>query len=79
VQGKAVEDNKSVGATFIRRLLADPGRSDRGYRVRQGSGTAAGDFKNGQIPLPSLLLATALSASLWWGIVAGMRWIWLAI
>ena len=35
--------------------------------------------REGQIPLPPLLLATVLSASLWWGIIAGVRWIWLAI
>lgn len=35
--------------------------------------------RDGQIPLPSLLLATVLSASMWWGIAAGIRWIWLAI
>jgi hypothetical protein len=32
-----------------------------------------------QIPLPSLLLATVLCASLWWGIIAGVRWIWVTI
>lgn len=29
-------------------------------------------LSEGQIPLPSLLLATVLSACLWWGIVAGI-------
>ena len=33
----------------------------------------------GQIPLPSLLLAALLSGSLWWGLIAGARWVWLAI
>jgi hypothetical protein len=31
------------------------------------------------LPLSSLLLATILSALLWWGIIAGLRWIWQAI
>lgn len=31
-----------------------------------------------QMPLSSLLLAVVLSGSLWWGIIAGLRWIWQA-
>jgi hypothetical protein len=32
-----------------------------------------------QLPLSTLLVAMILSGSLWWGIIAGLRWIWLAI
>lgn len=32
-----------------------------------------------QLPLSSLLLAMILSGLLWWGIIAGLRWIWQAI
>ena len=74
-----VEDKENMGTTLIRLLPADLGRSDRGYRFQKGSYAAACDFERVQIPLPSLLLATVLSACLWWGILAGMRWIWLAI
>ena len=76
-----MEDKKNVGTTLIRLLPADLGRSDRGYRFQKGSCTAASDLERVQmqIPLPSLLLATVLSASLWWGILAGMRWMWQAV
>ena len=68
-----------MGTTLTRLHPAEGCRSDRGYRVRKGSCTDAGDLERGQIPVTSLLLATVLSAPLWWGIIAGMRWIWLAI
>ena len=68
-----------MGTTLIRLLPADGCRPDRGSRVRTETCADAGDFERGQIPLPSLLLATVLSASLWWGILAGVRWIWLAV
>ena len=74
-----MEDKKNVGTTLIRLLPADLGRSDGGYRFQKGSCTAASDLERVQIPLPSLLLATVLSGSLWWGILAGMRWMWQAI
>ena len=74
-----MEYKKTVGTTLIRLLPADLSRSDRGYRFQKASCTAASDLERVQIPLPSLLLATVLSASLWWGILAGMRWIWLVV
>jgi hypothetical protein len=32
-----------------------------------------------QLPLSTLLVAMILSGSLWWGIIAGLRYIWRAI
>lgn len=37
------------------------------------------DELTAHFPLSSLLLATVLSGSLWWGIIAGLHWIWQAI
>jgi hypothetical protein len=51
-------------------------------RVCSGSGRGVrlpAILREGQIPLPTLLLAIVLGGCLWWGIIAGMRWIWLAI
>lgn len=53
-------------------------------RVKVYSGSGRGirlpaTLSEGQIPPPSLLLATVLSGCLWWGIIAGMRWIWQAV
>jgi hypothetical protein len=62
VQWRAVEDKKTVGTTLIGLLPADLCRSDQGYRVRTGTCTGAADLERGQIPLPSLLLATVLTA-----------------
>jgi hypothetical protein len=39
-------------------------------------GQPLGSDKAAQLPPGSLLLATMLSGSLWWGIIAGIRWIW---
>ncbi len=56
-------------------LGSDPDRGQ--FEVRAGS-AAAGEFA-GQVPPSSLLLGAMLSGFMWWGIIAGMRWIWLAI
>jgi hypothetical protein len=64
-----------VGTIIIRPLPADIRRVD--YSVQ--TGTAASDLEGVQIPLRSLLLATVLTGSLWWGIIAGMRWVWRAL
>jgi len=67
-----MEYKKNVGTTLI--------ATEAGASSGSGSGVRLpAILTEGQIPLPSLLLATVLSASLWWGILAGMRWIWLAI
>jgi hypothetical protein len=77
-----VEYKKNVGITLIVDSFPLTVAAETEARACSGSGREVrlpAILREGQIPLPSLLLATVLSASLWWGIIAGMRWIWLAI
>ena len=59
--------------------LISGGQTEAAIAVGRAPRAAPDPVSTGQIPLPSWLLATALTAALWCGIVAGIRWIWLSI